>query len=882
MKRLVTLAIIVGSALLGVLAAWRAPGVDRYSRDWLTRARGVLPAPDDIAIVAIDDASIVKYGRFPWPRSVMARAIDTVADARPKAIALDVLYTDATTPAEDLALSEAVRRAGNVVVAAQLTDSPGGPVWLGPLPPLRAAAAATGHVNVHIESEGVAREVPVGISDDAGNVLRAMPIEAIRVGENLPETSVVDQRGSLLLGRRVIPVNVDAPRAVIEAKGPQPVVLRGSRIPVEYIGPAGSFTTYSLADIAEGAVPASRLRDRYVLIGATATSLGDRIAAPFTHYEADGTRQHGSPMPGVEVLANALNTLLRERFPSEVGDAVAFLWAAGVAAFTLGVLTAAQGGRELLKQTAALAFAAAVMVLISWVTFRYTLIYPPVTAQVVSFASAGMIGLLRRSAATRGELDAAIQSIQGSGTLLVPPAEPSAPAEAIGRLLGARGVLIERRDGRRLSQAATWGEPVHEPSRVFEIPGGRLVLSGGSEPDSVVLRAVLSIAESALHEPSELPTAWPDGAEARARVLRRLNADLIDRARFVSQAMRSVEDGLAIAGPDARIVFVNPSAAATLQLTTDIAVGQPLFGRLAALDNRIEDAELLRALLVDRTPVEREVSVRSPRPRRLVLRAAPVLSTTGSAVIGIVASLSDITRQAELQQTKNDVISLVSHEMRTPLTAIQGLSELLAAYDIPGERRREMTLAINDEVKRLTRMITQYLDIARLESGATVLRLAPVRIEPLIERLMLMAATAAEGKGIRLRREVAQALPGIAVDGDLLFRALENLVSNAVKYSPPGTEVTISARATESEMLIEVADEGPGIPAVDAERIFEKFYRVPRVEDADVPGTGLGLSLVREIVELHGGSVHVQGNSPSGSVFVVRLALHRAENVKLC
>jgi PAS domain S-box-containing protein len=396
------------------------------------------------------------------------------------------------------------------------------------------------------------------------------------------------------------------------------------------------------------------------------------------------------------------------------------------------------------------------------------------------------------------------------------------------------------------------------------------------------VRAVLSIAESALHEPSELPTAWPDGAEARARVLRRLNADLIDRARFVSQAMRSVEDGLAIAGPDARIVFVNPSAAATLQLTTDIAVGQPLFGRLAALDNRIEDAELLRALLVDRTPVEREVSVRSPRPRRLVLRAAPVLSTTGSAVIGIVASLSDITRQAELQQTKNDVISLVSHEMRTPLTAIQGLSELLAAYDIPGERRREMTLAINDEVKRLTRMITQYLDIARLESGATVLRLAPVRIEPLIERLMLMAATAAEGKGIRLRREVAQALPGIAVDGDLLFRALENLVSNAVKYSPPGTEVTISARATESEMLIEVADEGPGIPAVDAERIFEKFYRVPRVEDADVPGTGLGLSLVREIVELHGGSVHVQGNSPSGSVFVVRLALHRAENVKLC
>ena len=94
----------------------------------------------------------------------------------------------------------------------------------------------------------------------------------------------------------------------------------------------------------------------------------------------------------------------------------------------------------------------------------------------------------------------------------------------------------------------------------------------------------------------------------------------------------------------------------------------------------------------------------------------------GSPVLGIVASLSDITRQYDLQQTKNDVMALVSHEMRTPLSAIQGMSELLAQYDLDAGRRREMNLAINDEVKRLTRMITEYLDITRLESGATVLR----------------------------------------------------------------------------------------------------------------------------------------------------------------
>src|SRR5205823_11019459 len=164
---------------------------------------------------------------------------------------------------------------------------------------------------------------------------------------------------------------------------------------------------------------------------------------------------------------------------------------------------------------------------------------------------------------------------------------------------------------------------------------------------------------------------------------------------------------------------------------------------------------------------------------------------------GIVASLSDITRQHELQQTKNDVISLVSHEMRTPLTAIQGMTELLAQYELPPQRSREMHLAINDEVKRLTRMITGYLDITRLESGATELRRAAVRLETLIERTLLMLDPVAAQNGIKLVRRFAPDLPALLADPDLLSRAVENLVSNAIKYSPSGTEVTITTSADE-------------------------------------------------------------------------------------
>jgi signal transduction histidine kinase len=199
------------------------------------------------------------------------------------------------------------------------------------------------------------------------------------------------------------------------------------------------------------------------------------------------------------------------------------------------------------------------------------------------------------------------------------------------------------------------------------------------------------------------------------------------------------------------------------------------------------------------------------------------------------------------------------------------MTELLAAYDLEPARRREMNLAINDEVKRLARMITEYLDITRLESGVTPMRLTPVRVENLLERILILIEPIAGQRQIQLVRQIPTDLPPVLADLDLLSRAVENLVSNAVKYSPNGTEVTVSARAEGEDLVIEVADQGYGIPEADLSRIFEKFYRVPRVQDAGVPGTGLGLSLVREIAELHLGSVSVRSEVGRGSTFILRI-----------
>jgi signal transduction histidine kinase/CHASE2 domain-containing sensor protein len=898
-------AIVVVSALLGTLVSWRAPGVDQYMRDWMIRTRGPLPAPDDIAIVAIDEPSIDRFGRFPWSRALSARAIDAIAAAQPRAIAVDVLYADPTSEKDDTTLARSIQHAGNVVVAAQLVAPPaaGGPTsWLLPLPAIERAAAV-GHVNVSTESDGVARQILIRAADDQGRAIRAMAVESIRIGDGIAEQSLTETSRSLLLGSRVIPVESIAPSVVI---GGVPGVesstqtLRAARMAINYIGPAGSYRTYSFADVVDGRIPPAQFRGKYVLVGATAASLGDSLASPFVHQADARGNQHGSLMPGVEVLANTLNTILRSRFYSETPDWLAFLCGTLVAALTMFVLAIAQGHHETVKQIGALAALTGAVLLASYVAFTRFLVFPPLTLSLVSFASAGVLELLRRSLVASSHLDRSIEDIKRAGESLNATSSGSA-AESIARLADAEGVAIYTLGGGgRIRLVAAHGMAIlRKGSGGFALPpdtnhgqellaipidgsggagAGTLVIVDAVRVPSIEIQQLCaaiagSIAEAWTENEDSPRWWWPRGLAWKARSLGHLNGRILDHARFVELAMRSVEDVLIIAGVDGRITFANRRAAAVLDASERALLGRDLLEVLAEAEQSAPESgrDVLVRLVVDRARIEREITIRGARPRHFTLRVAAVCSGEDGrgAVRGIVASLSDITRQHELQQTKNDVMALVSHEMRTPLTAIQGMSELLAQFEVDPERRREMSLAIHDEAKRLTHMISECLDITRLESGTTVLRRSAVRIEALVERTLSMLDPVAAERGIRLTRRLDSSVSPVLADAELLSRAIGNLVSNAVKYSPPKTEVIISARNAANGVSIEVADQGYGIPECSVSRVFEKFYRVPRVQDVDVPGTGLGLALVREIAGLHGGSVAVRSSAGAGSVFTL-------------
>ena len=222
---------------------------------------------------------------------------------------------------------------------------------------------------------------------------------------------------------------------------------------------------------------------------------------------------------------------------------------------------------------------------------------------------------------------------------------------------------------------------------------------------------------------------------------------------------------------------------------------------------------------------------------------------------------------AETDRVRRDLVANVSHELRTPITALQAVLEnLVDGVEAPDLETLSTMLA---QVERLGRLVQQLLDLSRLESGGVPLDRRVFEVGPMLD--LAVRETRLHAGSVRLSVSVQP--EHLALDGDdeRLHQVIANLVQNAVRHSPPDGEVTVSARADGRAVRIEVADEGPGIPAAEATRVFERFYRADTARSSDHGGAGLGLAIARWIVDLHNGEVHAETREPHGARIVVTL-----------
>ena len=337
---------------------------------------------------------------------------------------------------------------------------------------------------------------------------------------------------------------------------------------------------------------------------------------------------------------------------------------------------------------------------------------------------------------------------------------------------------------------------------------------------------------------------------------------LTDERDRSAAILGSMIEGVAVISEDERIIFSNRAFSQILGLEDMGEIeGRPLL-------EVARQSDLLAAIkmaLSGHQQVSSEIVVGTVRPRSFAVTAAPVLAASHKGAVLVLHEISDLRR---LERVRQDFVANVSHEFRTPLTAIQGFAETLlsGALDDPANRRRFVEI-IREHAMRLARLTEDLLKLSRIEAGQLKLEFRPVSVAQLVESCVETAQLKAVPKRLSLNVELPSGLPTVRGDANSLQEVLQNLLDNALQYTPGGGKIEVSASCSESRVIVTVADTGIGIPQAEQERIFERFYRVDEARSREAGGTGLGLSIARHIMEAHGGRLWVESAVGEGSRF---------------
>lgn len=344
--------------------------------------------------------------------------------------------------------------------------------------------------------------------------------------------------------------------------------------------------------------------------------------------------------------------------------------------------------------------------------------------------------------------------------------------------------------------------------------------------------------------------------------LKEMVALLTNERDKMAAILSTIDDGILLVDNESRVAVVNRAAQKLFRLSSDKMVGLTFI-------EVVRDHELDSILQQCLKTREQQTGVVEIEPGRRFLKVIATPLDSGSLVL-----VQDISELRRLETVRRDFISNISHELRTPLASLKVLVETLQGGAIEDRAvAHDFLRKIDMEVDRLAQMVDELGELSRIESGQVSLNIEPVDVGGVAKRVAERLKPQAERGGINLDIDIPSTLARALADEERVEQVLVNLVHNAIKFTPPGGRVTISANVEGDSILISVADTGVGIAADELPRIFERFYKADKARAGG--GTGLGLSIARHIVEAHSGRIWAQSTEGKGSTFTFSLPLSR-------
>ena len=364
----------------------------------------------------------------------------------------------------------------------------------------------------------------------------------------------------------------------------------------------------------------------------------------------------------------------------------------------------------------------------------------------------------------------------------------------------------------------------------------------------------------------KLPKAW--AALEHENLALRTQAEAEDQIR--RHILLHLKAGVVLLGQDRRVRIFNPAAQAMLGLSSNLEEG----GAMVAAFREPESLRRLEEAYAG-TPAE-WILLRNPRTLQVRALPFPDPGRPDSPNAWVLVTVDDVTRQEALETTRQKFISNASHELKTPVTSIRIAVENLQEGAMVSEEGDATLKIILRSLDRMTMLLDDISELSRIETGALRLSPVPLRLDAFLAELLDNLKGQAAARSVNLRGHASLQMEGRTFEADplRLTQLLENLLSNAIKFSPTGGDVSLKVAPDGPWLVWVVSDQGPGISAQDAKRVFERFYRAPTVRA--IPGTGLGLAIVKHLALLMGGEVTLVSEPGQGATFTFRLPLPEA------